>query len=54
MPGFLSKERIVAPPGYGPVLVSYVRQYQLDRGTPAAQAYDVTLYHGPTASGRAP
>jgi MFS family permease len=28
----------------GPVLVNYIRQYQLDRGTPAAAAYDVTLY----------
>jgi MFS family permease len=28
----------------GPVLVNYLREYQIDRGVPAAQAYNVTLY----------
>jgi MFS family permease len=28
----------------GPVLVNYIRDYQLDRGVPAAQVYNVTLY----------
>jgi MFS family permease len=28
----------------GPVLVNYIRQYQIDRGVPAAQAYNVTMY----------
>ena len=28
----------------GPVLVNYIRQYQIDRGVPNAQAYNVTLY----------
>jgi MFS family permease len=28
----------------GPVLVNYIREYQLDRGIPAAQAYSVTMY----------
>jgi MFS family permease len=28
----------------GPVLVNYIRQYQIDRGVPTAQAYNVTLY----------
>jgi MFS family permease len=28
----------------GPVLVNYIREYQLDRGVPNAQAYNVTLY----------
>jgi MFS family permease len=28
----------------GPVLVNYIRDYQLDRGIPAAQAYNVTMY----------
>jgi MFS family permease len=28
----------------GPVLVNYIREYQLDRGVPAAQAYNVTMY----------
>ncbi|MBA3258772.1 MAG: OFA family MFS transporter [Gemmatimonadales bacterium] len=28
----------------GPVLVNYIREYQIDRGIPAAQAYNVTLY----------
>jgi MFS family permease len=28
----------------GPVLVNYIREYQLDRGVPPAQAYNVTLY----------
>jgi MFS family permease len=28
----------------GPVLVNYIREYQLDRGLPPAQAYNVTMY----------
>lgn len=28
----------------GPVLVNYIREFQLDRGVPKAQAYDVTMY----------
>lgn len=28
----------------GPVLVNYIREYQLDHGVPAAQAYNVTMY----------
>jgi MFS family permease len=28
----------------GPVLVNYIREYQLDQGVPKAQAYDVTMY----------
>ena len=28
----------------GPVLVNYIREAQLDRGVPAAQAYNVTMY----------
>jgi MFS family permease len=28
----------------GPVLVNYIREYQLSRGVPAAQAYNVTMY----------
>jgi MFS family permease len=28
----------------GPVVVNYIREYQLGRGLPAAQAYNVTLY----------
>jgi MFS family permease len=28
----------------GPVLVNYIREYQLERGVPAAQAYNVTMY----------
>jgi MFS family permease len=28
----------------GPVLVNYIRQYQIDNGVPKAQAYSVTLY----------
>jgi hypothetical protein len=26
------------------VLVNYIREYQIDRGVPAAQAYNVTMY----------
>jgi MFS family permease len=29
---------------FGPVLVNYIRQYQLDRGVPKADAYSVTMY----------
>ena len=28
----------------GPVLVNYIREYQLDHGVPAAQAYNTTMY----------
>jgi MFS family permease len=28
----------------GPVLVNYIREYQVDRGVPVAQAYNVTMY----------
>jgi MFS family permease len=28
----------------GPVLVNYIREYQIDRGVPAAQAYNFTMY----------
>ena len=28
----------------GPVLVNYIREFQLNRGVPKAQAYDVTMY----------
>jgi MFS family permease len=28
----------------GPVLVNYIRQYQIDSGAPKAQAYSVTMY----------
>ena len=28
----------------GPVLVNYIRQYQIDHGVPKAQAYNVTMY----------
>jgi MFS family permease len=28
----------------GPVLVNYIREYQLGQGVPAAQAYNVTMY----------
>jgi MFS family permease len=28
----------------GPVVVNYIRQYQLDRGLPADQAYNMTMY----------
>ncbi|MES2741186.1 MAG: OFA family MFS transporter [Pseudomonadota bacterium] len=28
----------------GPILVNYIRDYQLDHGVPKAQAYDVTMY----------
>src|ERR1700692_3238362 len=28
----------------GPVLVNYIRQYQIDQGIPKAQAYSVTMY----------
>jgi MFS family permease len=28
----------------GPVLVNYIREYQIERGVPAAQAYNVTMY----------
>jgi MFS family permease len=29
---------------FGPVLVNYIRQFQIERGVPAHQAYNVTLY----------
>jgi MFS family permease len=28
----------------GPVLVNYIRQFQIDRGIPKDQAYNVTMY----------
>jgi len=28
----------------GPVLVNYIREYQIDRGIPAAEAYNFTIY----------
>src|SRR6202035_3817436 len=28
----------------GPVLVNYIRQYQIDSGVPKAQAYNFTMY----------
>ena len=28
----------------GPVLVNYIREYQIEHGTPAAQAYNITMY----------
>ncbi len=28
----------------GPVLVNYIRQYQIDHGVPRAQAYSITMY----------
>jgi hypothetical protein len=28
----------------GPVLVNYIREYQLSKGIPAAEVYDITLY----------
>jgi MFS family permease len=28
----------------GPVLVNYIREYQIDNGVPKAQAYSVTMY----------
>ena len=28
----------------GPILVNYIREYQIERGVPAAQAYNVTMY----------
>jgi MFS family permease len=28
----------------GPVLVNYIRQYQIDNGVPKAQAYSITMY----------
>jgi hypothetical protein len=29
---------------FGPVLVDYIRQYQIDHGIPKAQAYNTTMY----------
>ncbi|MFZ3235058.1 MAG: OFA family MFS transporter [Stellaceae bacterium] len=29
---------------FGPVIVNYMRQYQIERGIPKAQAYNVTMY----------
>jgi hypothetical protein len=28
----------------GPVLINYLREYQIGRGVPKAQAYSVTMY----------
>jgi MFS family permease len=29
---------------FGPILVNYVREYQIEHGVPKAQAYDITMY----------
>jgi hypothetical protein len=29
---------------FGPVIVNYLREYQLDHGVPRAQVYDITAY----------
>ena len=29
---------------FGPVLVNYIRQYQIEHGVPKAQAYNTTIY----------
>src|SRR5258708_2560461 len=29
---------------FGPVLVNYIRQYNVDHGVPVAQAYNTTMY----------
>jgi hypothetical protein len=29
---------------FGPVLVNYIRQFQIERGVPKHQAYNVTMY----------
>ncbi|MEO8560257.1 MAG: MFS transporter, partial [Rhodospirillales bacterium] len=29
---------------FGPVLVNYIRQYQINNGVPKAEAYTVTMY----------
>jgi hypothetical protein len=29
---------------FGPVLVNYIRQYNVDHGVPPAQAYNTTMY----------
>ena len=29
---------------FGPVLVNYIRQYQIDHGVPKAHAYNITMY----------
>ena len=29
---------------FGPVLVNYIRQYQIDHGVPKAHAYNTTMY----------
>ena len=29
---------------FGPVLVNYIREYQIDHGVPKAQAYNITMY----------
>ncbi len=29
---------------FGPVLVNYIRQYQIDHGVPKADAYNITMY----------
>jgi MFS family permease len=29
---------------FGPILVNYVREYQIENGVPKAQAYDITMY----------
>ena len=29
---------------FGPVLVNYIRQYQIDHGVPKTHVYNVTMY----------
>ena len=36
--------RLVGGRHLGPVLVNYIREYQIDHGVPKAQAYNVTMY----------
>ncbi|GFO80454.1 MAG: hypothetical protein A49_00810 [Methyloceanibacter sp.] len=35
---------LVAAGVFGPVLVNYIREYQLNHGVPKADAYSVTMY----------
>lgn len=45
---FLDRKRTIAKPGYsrwmGPVLINYIREYNITHGTPKAQAYNTTMY----------
>lgn len=29
---------------FGPILINYIREYQIEHGVPKAQAYDITMY----------